>query len=81
MKTTTSPETYAQWLKRQMDERGFTLRGLARAWNPNDPENARRALRRYLKGMVPIERTRAEIARALGSDESEPANSDDEEGD
>lgn len=82
MQTTTSQETYAQWLARQMEERNFTQRSLARAWNPGDPETARRALRRYLKGMVPIVRTRLEIARALGSPESEPKRQDaDVEGD
>lgn len=82
MQTSTSQETYAVWLARTMEERGFTQRSLAKAWNPADPENARRAIRRYLKGMVPIVRTRLEIARALGSDETEPAASDDDkEGD
>lgn len=73
MDSTTTAETYAVWLRRQMDERGFTQRSLARAWNADDSENARRAVRRYLKGMVPIQRTRNEIAHALGITETGPA--------
>ncbi len=73
-------ETYAEWLSRQMEERGVTQRGLARAWRPQDIEIARRSVRRYLSGEnVPTERTRGEIARALGSSETGP--SDDSEGD
>lgn len=71
-------ETYGDWLARQMQERGFTQRSLARAWNPEDPETARRAIRRYLGGMVPIERTRHDLANALGSPESGPAPSGDD---
>lgn len=77
----TTSETYAVWLRRNMDERGFTQRSLAKAWNPDDIENARRAVRRYLKGMVPVERTRKELARALGSTEIGPAPDPDKEED
>lgn len=73
MEIASPTETYAVWLRRQMDERGFTQRSLARAWNEDDPETARRAVRRYLKGMVPIERTRRELARALGCGDIGPA--------
>lgn len=71
-------ETYQEWLARKMDEGGHTLRGLAKKWNPENPEVARRALRRYLKGVVPISRTRLEIARILGSDDSEPSSDADD---
>lgn len=81
VEATATSETYAVWLRRQMDERGFTQRSLAKAWNESDVENARRAVRRYLKGMVPIERTRKEIARALGSTEIGPAPDPDKEED
>lgn len=77
----TKTETYGEWLGREMEERGFTQRSLAKAWKPKDPETARRALRRYLKGMVPIARTRSEIATALGAAESGPSSSDDQEED
>lgn len=81
METATANETYAVWLRRQMDERGFTQRSLARAWNEDDPETARRAIRRYLKGMVPIERTRREISGALGCSGTGPAPDPEKEGD
>lgn len=81
MEIATTTETYAVWLRREMDERGFTQRSLARAWNPEDPETSRRAVRRYLKGMVPIERTRREIANALGSSSTGPAPDPDKEED
>lgn len=82
MHTATPRETYAEWLSRQMRERNLSQRGLARAMRPGDPETARRALKRYLNGMVPQERTRIDIARALGTDETGPSESsdDDEEG-
>lgn len=79
MSTSTSNETYAQWLERQMQERGFSTRSLARVLNPEVPEVARRALRRYLNGMVPQARTRIAIAQALGSEESEPSSSSDDD--
>lgn len=82
MQPNATRETYATWLARKMDEGGFTQRSLARKWNPEDPETARRAIRRYLGGMVPIARTRSELADALGSTETEPSSSDDDkEGD
>lgn len=62
-----------------MDERGFTQRSLAREWNPDDPETARRSIRRYLKGMVPLRRTREQLAAALGSEEIGPDGDDTED--
>lgn len=79
MTTTTGGESYAAWLRREMTERSFSQRSLARAWNPEDPETARRAIRRYLNGMVPIKRTRDQIATALGSDDSGPDADDSED--
>jgi hypothetical protein len=82
MESGTARETYAAWLARQMTERGFTQRSLARKWNSDDPETARRSIRRYLDGMVPITRTRESLARALGAPESGPqSDSEDKEGD
>ena len=66
-------ETYAEWLARKMSEGGFSIRSLARSWQPDSAEDARRSLRRYLDGMTPRERTRAEIAAALRSQETGPA--------
>lgn len=79
MTSTTQRETYATWLERKMAAGGFTQRSLARTWKPDDAENARRSLRRYLKGVVPMQRARDEIAFALGSEETGP--SDDTEDD
>lgn len=81
MEGTNPTESYAEWLAREMEERGFTQRGLAKAWNPDDVEIARRSIRRYLNGTVPTERTRIQLARALGSSESGPRQSDDLEAD
>ena len=71
----TQSESYAQWLRRQMGEQGLTQRSLARQWMPEDPETARRYVRRYLKGVIPIERTRRYLSRALGVEDPghEPA--------
>lgn len=79
--STATHETYAEWLSREMEARGFSTRSLARAWKPEDFETARRSIRRYLGGVVPIERTRVDLARALGSDESGPSEPSDKEGD
>lgn len=68
----TSSETYAAWLRRHMDEQQLTQRSLARLWMPDDPETARRYVRRYLKGVVPIQRTREALARVLGVDDTGP---------
>lgn len=77
MSATSPREKYSDWLSRKMDERGFTIRSLARAWNPENPDQARRTLRRYLNGMVPQQRTREQLAHVLGSPDSEPTSSDD----
>jgi|DewCreStandDraft_4_1066084.scaffolds.fasta_scaffold11030_3 transcriptional regulator with XRE-family HTH domain len=69
MSTTEARRTpYAEWLRERMAERGLTQRQLAKLVNPRDPETARRALRRHLKGMVPLERTRQVYAQVLGTD-------------
>lgn len=81
MSTTTGRESYAVWLSRQLDERAFTVRSFAKKMNPEAPEIARRSLRRYLKGMVPIDRTKREIADHLGCTEIGPDADDDAEGD
>lgn len=68
----TGSENYGEWLSKQLDQRGYTTRAFSKLWNPTDPETARRQLRRYLKGQVPHERTRKEIASVLGSKEIGP---------
>lgn len=77
---TTARESYGDWLARKMEEGGWSQRSLARAWNPDAPENARRSLKRYLKGVEPITRTREEIAKVLGSEESGPGETEEEGG-
>ncbi len=80
MSSTTGSETYATWLSRSLDERGLTTRSLSRLWRPDDPETARRMIRRYLKGdVVPTARTRLELARVIGSTQTGP--DEDAEGD
>lgn len=74
-----STPTYADWLRERMQERQLSQRQLAHLLNPNDPETARRAVRRYLKGMIPIERTRQAIAAALGTEETGPDAADAED--
>ncbi len=69
-----------------MAEKEFTQRSLARAWaeradGPDDFETARRAIRRYLGGMTPIERTRVSLAGAIGCKETGPAQDVDKEED
>lgn len=65
--STTEARTYADWLQEKMTERGLGRRSFARLINPDDPDSARRALRRHLKGTVPIARTRQMYARVLGT--------------
>lgn len=79
MSNTTARESYGDWLTRKMEEGGWSQRSLARAWNPDAPEIARRSLKRYLKGVMPIARTREEIAKALGTEETGPVDDADEE--
>lgn len=62
-----------------MDERGVTQRELARRLDPTDPENWRRSVRRYLKGMVPLAKTKQRIADCLGSESVGPDPDDTED--
>lgn len=79
MAETTNAATYGDWLRDRMEERSLTQRQLGKLLNPDNPEVARRAIRRYLKGMTPIERTRQSIASVLGTDELGPDGSDEED--
>lgn len=82
MNTIAGNETYASWLSRKLDEGNFTVRGFAMKMNPENPEIARRTLRRYLSGQyVPRQAARDEIAAQLGSTETGPTASDDDEED
>lgn len=77
---TTANETYAEWLQRKLEEQGLSQRQLGTRLTPNDPEIGRRAVRRYLKGTIPMERSRHAVATALGSSDTGP-DSDESEGD
>lgn len=67
--------SYAEWLQARMQEKGLTQRQLAKLLRPDSPETARRAVRRYLKGMIPTERTRQVISGALGTEDLGPDES------
>ncbi len=81
MSSTQTRQTYAEWLRERMGERGLTQRSFAKLINPNDPEVARRAVRRHLKGMVPLERTRRVYAVALGTGDDLGPDAEDAEDD
>ena len=81
MSTTESRQTYAEWLRGQMDSQGLGVRSLSRLIDPTNPDLARRALRRHLNGMVPIARTRQMYARVLGTGDDLGPDSEDVEGD
>lgn len=74
-------ESYGNRLRRVLGERGVSVRELATRMNPANPETARRHINRVLAGGEPRERTRAEIAAALGVDRKEIEGEDDEEAD
>lgn len=62
-----APEvTFAEWLREQLDERGWGIRTLARKIDPVTPEVPRRALNRYMRGSHPTEPYALAIATALG---------------
>lgn len=67
--------SYAEWLQARMEERQLTQRQLAKLLRPDSPETARRAVRRYLRGMVPTQRTRAVISGVLGTEDLGPDDS------
>lgn len=66
------PQTYAEWLQARMEDRGLSQRELGKLLRPDSPETARRAVRRYLRGMVPTQRTREHISGVLGTKDLGP---------
>lgn len=60
--------TFAEHLRAAMETQGFSSRKLAKAWHPENPEQYRRYVMRYLSGTNPTTRVRDEIAAALGVD-------------
>lgn len=81
MSATETQQNYAEWLRERMNERGLTQRSFAKLLNPDSPEIARRSLRRHLKGMVPLERTRRLYADVLGTGDDHGPDSEDAEDD
>lgn len=81
MTSTETRQTYSQWLQERMDERGLKQRSFAKLVNPKDPEIARRSIRRHLKGMVPLERTRRVYAEVLGTGDDLGPDAEDAEDD
>lgn len=77
--SSTTNFTYAEWLRQQMDAEGLSQRQLGARLTPESPEIGRRAVRRYLKGMVPIERSRVAISAALGTEDLGPSDADAED--
>lgn len=72
MSTTNTGAHYGTGLARVMADRQVSIRGLARRLDPADPENARRAIRRYLSGdQTPTVKTRERIAEALDATREE----------
>ncbi len=64
-----------------MEERQLTQRSFAKLVNPADPEIARRSIRRHLKGMVPLDRTRQVYAEVLGTGDDLGPDAEDAEDD
>lgn len=64
--------SFADWLKSELEKRGWGIRTLARAIAANeamtDSEVPRRAVNRYMRGSQPSEFYAAAIATALGVD-------------
>lgn len=58
---------FAPKLRAELDRAELKTRAFARMWRPDDVENARRSLLRYLNdGKVPGPEIRAELETALG---------------
>lgn len=81
MGRTTTTTTYGNWLRGQLDERGWGVRTLARRMNSDQPEIARRALNRYLyEGAQPSQANREAIGAALDISPDEMPDDDEEPG-
>ena len=69
-------------LRKHLDQRGMSLRALARALNQSQPEVARRNLARWIGGYnEPSRLNRIAVARALGLPDETFLDEDDEEAD
>lgn len=81
MKTEAVEKTFALWLRRQMEEQDLSQRALARKWMPEDENKARTYIRRYLRGVVPIERSRRDLAATLNVEDPGAVSSQSSEDD
>jgi len=71
----TRAAVFAQALRRELDSRGFTVRGFGKRVDPADPERGRRRVQRHLSGKhLPSGPSRRNYALALGipADSFEP---------
>jgi hypothetical protein len=58
---------FATNLRQTLDALDLSTRAAARAWNPEDPETARRTINRWLAGTTPSETARDSFAAAVGA--------------
>lgn len=64
-----SPD-FAERLRTELRQAGVSVRALSRRLRPDNPEDARRNLNRWLhEGILPRSEQRVEVARALGLQE------------
>lgn len=63
----TRSAVFAQALRRELDARGFTVRGFGKRVDPADPDRGRRRVQRHLSGKhLPSKPSRTAYAVALG---------------
>lgn len=71
---------YALRLRRRMDERAVTVRGLGRLTDPDDAERGRRRVQRHLSGSyMPSAASQRTYAEALDAPELAPDSDEEEE--
>ena len=80
--TLPSRSRFGEKLRRELDQRGMSIRKLARTMNPNTPEQARRNLARWIGGYNQPSRIQlVALCEALGVPLETFADDDDEEAD
>lgn len=72
---------FGEQLRVELDRQGLSIRQLSRRLDPAKPEQARRALGRWIAGTKPTEASKRAVAVALGLDENTFADPDDGESD
>lgn len=66
-RNSTRSAVFAQALRREIEARGFSIRGFGKRVDPNDPERGRRRVQRHLSGRhLPSPQSRLSYAMALG---------------